>query len=241
MPFMFGWWDVSFLIFMLPALAFSLIAQGMVKSAYRKQQLVPNARGITGFQAAQRMLSHYGIMDVRIEMGQGKLSDHYDPRSKVIRLSPAVYNNASVAAVCIAAHEAGHAAQHASIYIPLKLRNAIFPVVRFGSTLAMPIFFIGMMLEFSAEFITPLSGFLMSLGLGLFVFVALFQLATLPVEFNASRRAMRFIDETDMLHGPERSGARKVLNAAALTYVAALVMTLVQLLRLLLISRGRRR
>ena len=236
MFFPFMWWDMSFLAFMLPALVFSLIAQGMVKSAYRKQQLVPNARGITGFQAAQRMLAHYNITDVRIEMGQGKLSDHYDPRSKVIRLSPAVYNNASVAAVSIAAHEAGHAAQHASVYIPLKLRSAIFPVVRFGSTLAMPIFFIGLFIEAVA-----VSQFLISLGLGLFVFVAIFQLVTLPVEFNASRRALRFINETDMLHGSEMAGARKVLRAAALTYVAALVMTLVQLLRMLLLSRGRRR
>jgi len=229
------WMDVGFLAFMLPAIIFSLIAQGMVKSAYRKQQQVRNARGITGFQAAQNMLRHHGIHDVRIEVGEGKLSDHYDPRSKTIRLSPAVYHNASVAAVCIAAHEAGHAAQHAQVYIPLKLRSAIFPVARFGSTLAMPLVFIGLFVEFVG------SDLLISLGLALFAFFALFQLVTLPVEFNASRRAMKFVRETDLLYGTELSGARKVLNAAAMTYVAALITTLVQFIRILLISRGRRR
>ena len=235
MFFGFMWWDISFLAFMLPAMVLSLVASSMVKRTYRQQQLVPNARGITGYRAAQLMLQHHGIYDVRIEMGQGKLSDHYDPRSKTIRLSPAVYNNASVSAVCIAAHEAGHAVQHAQVYLPLKMRAAILPVANIGSTIAMPLVFLGFIIDSYG------TDWLITIGLALFCFVALFQLVTLPVEFNASRRAMQYIQGTDMLYGEELKGARKVLNAAALTYVAALVVTLMNLLRILLMSRGRRR
>jgi len=230
----FFYYDMSFLAFMLPALIFSLVCQGMVKSAYKKQARVQNARRMTGFEAAQRVLRHYGITDVRIEMTRGKLSDHYDPRSRTIRLSEGVYNNPSVAAVGIAAHEAGHAAQHAEAYIPIKLRNGIFPLVRVGSFLAFPLIMIGYIIDsFDASF-------LITLGLGLFALTALFQLITLPIEFNASRRALRVIEAEDLLYEDELRGAKKVLRAAALTYVAALVVTLMNLLRLLM-RFGRRR
>jgi len=222
---------MSFLALILPALVFSLAMQIMVKSAYRKQSRVRNARGITGAQAAERVLRHYGISGVRIEMTRGTLSDHYDPRTKIIRLSEGVYHTPSVAAVGIAAHEAGHAAQHAEVYMPIKVRNAILPVTKIGSWAAVPIMVLGYMLDFYG---------LVTIGLALFAFVALFQLVTLPVEFNASRRAMRVIEAEDMLYGTELSGAKKVLRAAALTYVAALVVTLLNILRILIRLRGRR-
>jgi len=228
------YYDMSFLAFMLPALIFSIACQAMVKSAYKKQSKVMNSRRMTGLEAAQRVLSHYGITDVRIEKSRGKLSDHYDPRGKVIRLSEGVYSNPSVAAVGIAAHEAGHAAQHAQVYVPIKVRNAIFPLVRIGSFLAFPLIMIGYIIEsFDASF-------LVTLGLALFSLTALFQLITLPIEFNASRRALAVIEAEDLLGGSELGGARKVLRAAALTYVAALVVSLMNLLRLMM-RFGRRR
>ncbi|MCL2532478.1 MAG: zinc metallopeptidase [Oscillospiraceae bacterium] len=232
-----GMFNLGFMLIMIPALIFSLIAQGMVKSTYRKQSQIPNSRGITGLQAAQRMLAHYNIHDVRIEMGQGKLSDHYDPRTKTIRLSPSVYNNPSVASVCIAAHEAGHAAQHANVYVPLKLRNVIFPLVRIGSGAAPFLVIIGLWFDYANQF----GDWIITLGLGLFALVSIFYLVTLPIEFNASRRALRFIQTEDLLHGSEFAGAKKVLSAAALTYVAALVTSLLNLLRFMMLARGRGR
>jgi len=242
---MFWYMNFSFMAVMLPALIFSLICQGMVKSAYRKQSQVQNSRGMTGLQAAQRMLAHYNIHDVNIEMSQdGKLSDHYDPRTKTIRLSPSVYNNPSVASVSIAAHEAGHAAQHANVYIPLKLRNVMFPLVRIGSGVAPILVMIGIWMEWFSESMVghPLADWFITLGLGGFALVSLFYLVTLPIEFNASRRALRFIQGEDLLHGTEYTGARKVLTAAALTYVAALLTSLLNLLRFAMLAgrRGRR-
>jgi len=232
MPFFpFMWFNVSFIAFMLPALVFSIVCSSMVKRAYRQQSQVRNARGLTGYQAAQRVLQHYGITDVRIEMGHGKLSDHYDPRHKVIRLSESVFNNASVAAVGIAAHEAGHAAQHAQVYIPIKVRNSLLPVLNIGSQLAIPLVLFGYFIDISG---------LITLGLGLFSLTALFQLITLPVEFNASRRAMQVIEAEDLLGRDEMGGARKVLRAAAMTYVAALISTLLNLLWLVLRFNRRR-
>ena len=230
MPFYLGI-DEYFLLLIIPAMVFSLAMQIMVKSAYKKQSRVRNARGITGAMAAQMVLESYGVQNVRIETARGRLSDHYDPRTNVIRLSEGVYSQASVAAVGIAAHEAGHAAQHAQNYIPIKVRNAILPVCNIGSMLAVPLMILGLWLDFFG---------LVTLGLALYALIVVFQLATLPVEFNASRRAMGAIDRRDMLPGGERAGAKKVLNAAAMTYVAALVVSLANLLRFMLRFSRRR-
>jgi len=223
--------DEYFLMFIIPATIFSLAMQIMVKSAYKKQSRVGNARGITGAMAAQMVLDASGVQNVRIEMTHGRLSDHYDPRTKVIRLSEGVYGAASVAAVGIAAHEAGHAAQHARKYMPIKVRNAILPVCNIGSMLAVPLMVLGFMLDFFG---------LVTLGLALYALIVVFQLVTLPVEFNASRRALRAIEGQNMLQGGELAGAKKVLTAAAMTYVAALVVSLANLLRFMLRFSRRR-
>ncbi|MCL2107266.1 MAG: zinc metallopeptidase [Oscillospiraceae bacterium] len=229
LPFYYGI-DYYFLILCVPALIFSLAVQIALKGTYRKQSKVLGDRQLTGAQAAYNVLRHYGITDVRVEPARGTLSDHYDPRSKVIRLSQGVYSSTSVAAVGIAAHEAGHAAQHAESWMPIKLRNAILPVVNIGNYLGVPLVVLGAMMSF---------GPLITLGLALFSGIVIFQLLTLPVEFNASRRALRVIDEQGMLGGQELKGAKKVLRAAALTYVAALVSSIATLLRLLLRFRRR--
>jgi len=223
--------DFYFMMLVIPAIVFSLAMQIMVKSAYKKQSRVRNARGITGAMAAQMVLAFYGVQNVRIEVTRGRLSDHYDPRTGVIRLSEGVCNAASVAAVGIAAHEAGHAAQHAGGYVPIKLRNAILPVCNIGSMLAVPLMILGFVLDFFG---------LITIGLALYALVVVFQLATLPVEFNASRRAMEAIDGQALLQGSDRAGAKKVLNAAAMTYVAALVVSLANLLRFMLRFSRRR-
>lgn len=235
---MFGYYMDStwlYLILVVPAFILSLVAQAKVKSTYSKMAKVRNTSGYTGAQAAAAVLRHYGIMDVRIEETSGKLSDHFDPRSKVIRLSREVYYGNSIAAVGIACHEAGHAAQHAQSYVPIKIRNAIIPACNIGSYLGIPLAFAGYFLGFEP---------LVLVGLGLYSLIAVFQLVTLPVEFNASARAVRVIDETGLLRGEEEiSGAKKVLSAAAMTYVAALAVTLANLLRfaILFLGRGRRR
>lgn len=223
-----------YLILVVPAFIISLIAQAKVKSTYSKMAKVRNTSGYTGAQAAAAVLRHYGILDVRIEETSGKLSDHFDPRSKVIRLSREVYYGNSIAAVGIACHEAGHAAQHAQSYAPIKLRNSIIPVCNIGSYLGLPLAFAGYFLGFEP---------LILVGLGLYSLIAVFQLVTLPVEFNASARAVKVIDETGLLRGEEEiSGAKKVLSAAAMTYVAALAVTLANLLRfaILFLGRGRK-
>lgn len=226
------WYDYYYFILVIPAMLVSLWAQIRVKSTYSKMSKLQNTRGLTGAQAAQRVLSYYGINDVRIEQVAGTLTDHYDPRDNVIRLSQGVYNASTIAAVGIACHEAGHAAQHAESYKPIAVRNAILPVANIGSSSGLWIAVIGLMLNWTI---------LVQIGIILYAFVALFQLVTLPVEFNASSRALKVIDETQMLQDEEYKGARKVLSAAAMTYVAALLVSIMSLLRLILRARSNNR
>ncbi len=225
------WYDYYYLILVVPALIISGIAQWKVKSTYSKMSQMKNKRGISGAEAAARVLSYYGITNVSIHQTQGKLSDHYDPRSNVIRLSPEVYHGRSIASVGIACHEAGHAAQHAQNYVPIKVRNLILPVANIGSTLGFTIAILGYFLGFGA---------LIDIGIILFASVTVFQLVTLPIEFNASRRALTVIEETGMLEEIENARAKQVLTAAAMTYVAALLVSIMSLLRLILKTRNRR-
>ena len=219
-------YDYWYFVLVVPMLVLSIIAQVKVKSTYAKQSKVLASRGLTGAQAAARMLYHYGVTDVRIELSpSGKLSDHFDPRSNVIRLSHGVYDGNSVAAIGIACHEAGHAVQHAQGYVPIKLRNSVLPVCNIGSALGIPLALIGYVMGFEP---------LVALGFILYSFIALFQFITLPVELNASRRAVKVIEETNMLQEDEIGGAKKVLTAAAMTYVTALLVSLANLLRLVL-------
>lgn len=228
----FLYYDQYYILLVVPMLILSLIAQVMVKSAFSKQSKVLSSRGLTGEQAAARVLYHYGITDVRIERSpSGTLSDHYDPKSNVIRLSDGVYGSSSVAAIGIACHEAGHAAQHAQGYVPIKIRNAILPVCNIGSKLGLPLAIIGYFLGFEP---------LVSIGLILYALIAVFQFATLPVEFNASKRAIDVIEDTNMLGVEEIGGAKKVLTAAAMTYVTALLVSLANLLRFVLRFSSRR-
>ncbi len=234
---MFGYYLEStwlYIVLVVPAFILSLWAQFRVKSVYGRMSNVRNTSGHTGASAAAAVLRHYGINNVAIEVTGGKLSDHFDPRSNVIRLSRDVYYGNSIAAVGIACHEAGHAAQHAQGYVPIKIRNAIIPVCNIGSYLGIPLAFVGYFLGFE-----PLILF----GLGLYSLITVFQLATLPVEFNASARAVKVIDENGLLRGEnEIKGAKKVLKAAAMTYVAALAVSFANLLRfaVLFLGRGRR-
>lgn len=223
--------DYYYIILVIPAMLISLWAQFKVKSTYKKYSGVTNAKNITGAYAAQAVLTHYGITDVRIERVAGTLSDHYDPKSKVIRLSDGVYSSNSIAAIGIACHEAGHAAQHAQDYVPIKVRNSLIPICNIGSTLGVPLAIFGYILGFEP---------LISIGLLLYAAITVFQLVTLPVEFNASRRALRVIDETNLLYDDESGGAKKVLTAAAMTYVAAMLVSLANLLRLILRFNRRR-
>lgn len=224
--------DYYYIILVVPAVILSLIAQSVVKSTYRKMSAVTNTKGITGVVAAQKVLSFYGINNVRIEPITGELSDHYDPKTNVIRLSQKVYSSASIAAVGIACHEAGHAAQHAQNYMPIKVRNFILPFANIGSSAGVMLAVFGYFLGF---------GLLVDIGIILFACVVLFQLVTLPVEFNASRRAMNVISQTGLLSNSEKVGARKVLSAAAMTYVASLLVSLASLLRLILRLNSRNR
>ncbi len=229
MPYLF--YDYYYIILVIPAMLLAFWAQFKVKSTYNKFSKVSNTKGITGAYAAQAVLTHYGINDVRIEQVSGKLTDHYDPKTKVIRLSEGVYGSSTIAAVGIACHEAGHAAQHAENYAPIKIRNSLVPVCNIGSTLGIPLALLGYFLGFEP---------LISIGLLLYAAIALFQLVTLPVEFNASRRAIKVIDDTGLLYGDELGGAKKVLSAAAMTYVASMVVALANLLRLILRFNNRR-
>ena len=216
---------------MVPVIIFSMICQAKVKSNFRKYGRIPNSRSLTGAQAAAELLRLNGVTDVGITMIPGKLTDNYNPSTKMISLSSAVYNSNSIAAVGIACHEAGHACQHAQGYVPLKIRNFIIPVTRFGSNLGIPLAIIGMIFSYRP---------LLLAGIILYSVVAVFQLLTLPVEFNASKRALNTISQNGFLIGEEYNGAKKVLTAAALTYVAALASSLATLLRLLLLSERRR-
>lgn len=226
--------NMLYILLVLPAFILSVIAQIKVKSTYNRMAKVRNVSGHTGASAAAAVLRHYGISNVAIEVTGGKLSDHYDPRTNVIRLSQEVYYGNSIAAVGIACHEAGHAAQHAEGYVPIKIRNAIIPACNIGSYIGIPLAFVGYFLAFEP---------LILVGLGLYSLIAVFQLATLPVEFNASARAIRVIEENGLLReDSEVRGAKKVLAAAAMTYVAALAVTLANLLRfaVMFLGRGRR-
>ncbi len=228
-PYAFNPW---YFIFMLPALAFALYAQWKVRSAYSKYSQVPNERGISGYQAAQELLRANGLYHVTIEGTPGELSDHYDPRGKVLRLSPGVANSRSVAALGIVAHEVGHAQQDAQAYAPLRLRSALVPAVNIGSSLGVWLFILGMILNFSG---------LAWLGVLMFSAAVVFTLITLPVELNASSRAMKMLRDYGLLGRHDLQGARAVLNAAALTYVAALAQALAQLLYFVFILTGGRR
>ena len=222
--------DYIYWILLIPVLILSVYAQIKVSSSFNKYSGVRNRRGVTGAQAAYAVLRAHGVHDVAIRPCSGKLTDHYDPRDNALYLSEPVYNAATVAAVGVAAHEAGHAVQYAMGYGPVRLRTAIIPVTQFGSKFAFVALMLGLVL-----YSQPMFG----LGIILFGVTTLFQLVTLPVEFDASARALGTIDGTGLLEGEERRGAKKVLTAAALTYVAALLMSLVQLLRYLLIFAGR--
>lgn len=214
-----------------------MIAQGNVTSTFNRYSKVANSRGYTGADVAKMLLQQNGIYDITVEHVRGNLTDHYDPVKKVLRLSDTVYNSRSVAALGVAAHETGHAVQHAKGYAPLKLRSAIFPVVNFSSRIAMPLFIIGLLIG------AMINSYSIALaGAILFAVVVAFQVITLPVEFNASSRALRMLEDYNYLDTSEVAGARKVLSAAAMTYVAAAAASLVQLLRLLaIIGVGRRR
>lgn len=213
----------------------SLLASGRVKSTFAKYSQMRNSRGLTGAQAAEQVLHTAGIYDVRIEHVGGNLTDHYDPRTKVLRLSDSVYGQTSVAAVGVAAHECGHAIQHARGYAPLKLRSTLVPIANFGSKLAWPLIIFGLFISGESSTILINAGIIAFLG------AVVFQLVTLPVEFNASNRAIRMIADSGMMYGEEIKGAKKVLSAAALTYVASAATAILQLLRILILTGGRRR
>lgn len=218
----------SYLLFAAPVIIFSLFAQARVNSAYKKFSKIRNSRNLTGAMAAQMILRHYGINDVRIESCAGKLTDHYSPKEKVIRLSQNVYSGTSIAAVGIACHEAGHAAQHAENYLPNVIRTALVPVTNFGSRFGLIIAFLGYFLAYLSN--SDIGYYIIIFGLALYGLVAVFQLVTLPVEFNASKRALAVIESGGLLAGEEYDGAKKVLTAAALTYVAALATAIINLL-----------
>ena len=235
--------DLSYLILVVPALLFSLWASSRVNSTFRKYNQMPTRRGLTGAQAAYEVLRSNGVFDVRIERISGELTDHYDPKANVIRLSDAVYDQTTPAAIGVAAHEAGHAVQYATGYGPIHFRASIVNITNIASKLAIPLILISFLLM-SVEFLFPYREFLYYvamagvLGFGLSV---VFQLVTLPTEYNASNRALKAIEASNLLTEDERTGAKKVLSAAALTYVAALAVSLGQFLRLFLMVAGRRR
>lgn len=233
------YFDWTYVVLVLPCVLLSLWASANVNGTFRKYSQQLSSRRITGAEAAARVLSANGVRGVQIMRISGNLTDHYDPRTNVIRLSDNVYDSTSTAAIGVACHEAGHAVQYAVDYAPIKLRAAIIPVTNFGSQLAMPLILIGLLLSYAASF----SYVLVYAGIACFGLSLVFQLVTLPVEFNASRRAMEAIGATGLLTEEEQRGARKTLTAAALTYVAATATALAQLLRLLVIfgGRGRRR
>ena len=237
MPYYYGYgFDWTYLVIVLPCILLSMWASSSVNSTFNRFAKVFSSRRITGAQAAQRVLRHNGVSGVRIERVSGNLTDHYDPRTNVIRLSDSVYDSTSVAAIGVAAHEAGHAVQYARHYAPIHFRAAIIPITNIGSKLAMPLILLGVVLNFLGGIATGL----IYLGIAAFALSLLFQVVTLPVEFNASRRAMRAISDAEILTADEQRGARKTLTAAAMTYVAATAVALAQLLRLLVLF-GRRR
>lgn len=225
-------YDPTYMI-LIPAIILSLIAQAQIKSVYSKYRNVKTLRGITGYEAAQKLLYVNGLTDVRIELVKGNLTDHYDPRSKVLRLSNDIYHGNSIASVGVASHEVGHAIQHDKGYAPLKLRNFMVPVANFGSKFSWILFFAGLLMS---------SQTLVYFGIYLFAAIVFFQIVTLPVEINASRRAVYHLVESNIIYEEEKVGVKKVLNAAAMTYLASTLMAVLQLVRLLAIAnryRGR--
>ena len=235
MPYFYGF-DWTYLVLVLPCVLLSLWASSSVKSTFNKYSSQYSIRRITGADAARRVLAHNGVGGVRIERVSGSLTDHYDPKTNVIRLSDTVYDSTSTAAIGVACHEAGHAVQYAQNYGPIKLRAAIIPATNIGSRLAMPLILVGLLLTFLEDY----SFTLIYLGIACFALSLVFQLITLPVEFNASRRAIAAIEQGGILTQDEQVGAKKTLKAAAMTYVAATAVALAQLLRLLILF-GRRR
>ncbi|MBP3390723.1 MAG: zinc metallopeptidase [Clostridia bacterium] len=222
--------DIYYIILILPAFLISLIAQIKVSSTFSKFSKTINMSGLTGAAAAEKVLLSHGVTNVKVERVGGNLTDHFDPRTNVIRLSDSVYDSTSVAAVGVAAHEAGHAVQYAQGYTPIKIRNTILPVVNFGSRFSFIAILLGIVFA---------SDLLITAGIILFSFATLFQIITLPVELNASKRAMQTIRGQALLSDDEAVGAKKVLTAAAMTYVATVIMSIAQLLRLLLLNRRR--
>ena len=234
MPYYYGF-DWTYLVLVLPCVILSMWASANVNSTFKKYSGQLSSRRITGAQAAQRVLMANGVQGVKIQRVSGNLTDHYDPRTNVIRLSDNVYDNTSTAAIGVACHEAGHAVQYAQSYAPIKLRAAVIPVTNLGSKLAMPLILIGLLLSYLGN----ISYMLVYAGIACFGLSLVFQLVTLPVEFNASRRALAAISSGNLLTEEEQKGARKTLTAAALTYVAATATALAQLLRLLVLFGGR--
>ena len=237
MPFYYYGFDMSYVILVLPFVILSIWASANVNSTFRKYAQQHSMRRISAAEAAQRVLSANGVTGVRIEHVRGNLTDHFDPRTNVIRLSDSVYSSTSTAAIGVACHEAGHAVQYARNYGPIKLRAAVIPATNLGSKLAMPLILLGVVLSVFSD----ASYMLVYLGIACFSLSLVFQLITLPVEFNASRRAMEAIESANILTDEEQKGARKTLTAAALTYVAATALALVQLLRLIMLFGGGRR
>lgn len=231
MPF-FYYFDTYYWIILVPAMLIALLAQINVSSTFNRYSRIASRRGLTGAQAAEKVLKAHGVYGVRITRVSGKLTDHYDPRTNTIRLSDAVYGSTSIASVGVAAHEAGHAVQYAQEYGPIKLRGAIIPVCNFSSQISILLIILGFVLY---------SRPLFAVGVVLFAVAAFFQVVTLPVEFNASRRAIQSLQDTHMLDDQELRGAKKVLGAAAMTYVAALLVSIAQLLRYILAFNSRRR
>lgn len=221
----YGYGYFSYLIFMLPALLLGLWAQLKVKGTFNKYNRIGNSRNMTGAQVARMILDQNGLRNIRIEHIRGELTDHYDPRDGVLRLSSSVYNSSSIGAIGVAAHEAGHAVQDAEDYMPIRIRNSIVPVCNFGSSVGPILIVIGCIFAGSRFGVN-----LMMIGIALFSLVALFQLVTLPVEFDASKRALRIIEESGQFAEQDYRGAKKVLTAAAMTYVAALVTSVMQIL-----------
>lgn len=234
MPFLYFRYDPTYILVLIGAML-SILASVKVKSTYARYSGVRSAGGVTGAQAAERILKTAGVYGVRIERVAGKLSDHYDPRTKTLRLSDDVYSSSSVAAVGVAAHECGHAIQHANGYAPLTIRGALVPVANFGSAIAWPLIILGLLFNSSTSYT------LIMVGIFAFSLAVLFQIVTLPVEYNASRRALRLLDSSGILYGDELRGAKQVLSAAALTYVAGTAAAILQLFRILLLTGNKRK
>lgn len=227
------YYDPTYMLILI-GVVLSLLASSRVKSTYAKYNRVRNHAGVTGAMAAQQILRQAGIYDVRVEHVSGELTDHYDPKNKVLRLSDATYQSTSVAALGVAAHECGHAIQHDTGYAPLSIRSVLVPVANFGSQISWPLIVVGLFMN------GHMASALINVGILLFTCAVAFQIVTLPVEFNASSRALRILSASGLLYEEEVGQARKVLHAAALTYVASAASAILQLLRLLILTRGRR-